>query len=123
MQGIGPATVARLRPWVCVEGAEEEPDTETATASVKRPAAAPVEGKKTTPSELIDINKASATELRKLPGIGAKLSQAIIDERDRGSFKSVDDLRRVHGIGPAIVAGLRPHVTVGPPPGQLTRAE
>jgi competence protein ComEA len=110
--GIGPATVARLRPWVCVGDAEAETDTETTTASVKHPAAPPAEGKKTAPSDLIDINKASTAELRKLPGIGPKMSQTIVDERERAPFKSVDDLRRVHGIGAKTLDKLRPYVTV-----------
>ena len=114
VRGVGPATLARLRPWVCVEGAEDEPDTETVMASVKRPAAPPAEAKKAGALvELIDINKASAADLRKLPGIGPKLSQAIIDERDKAPFKSVDDLRRVHGIGAKTLDRLRPYVTAG----------
>jgi competence protein ComEA len=112
VQGVGPATVARLRPWVCVGDTEGEADTEPAMASAKRPAVPPVEGKKAAPSDLIDINKASVAELRKLPGIGPKMSQAIVDERDRGSFKSVDDLRRVRGIGAKTLDKLRPYVTV-----------
>jgi competence protein ComEA len=61
----------------------------------------------------IDVNRATQTELQKLPGIGPKLSLRIMDERARASFKSVEDLRRVPGIGPKTVEKLRPHVTVG----------
>jgi competence protein ComEA len=106
--------LARLRPWVCVEGADDEPDTEMVTTPVKRPAASPAEAKKAGAlAEPIDINKASAADLRELPGIGPKLSQAIVDEREKAPFKSVDDLRRVHGIGAKTLDRLRPYVTVG----------
>ena len=59
--------------------------------------------------------------LQRLPGIGLKLSQRIVLERDAGLFKSVDDLRRVRGIGPKTVAKVRPHVMVGPPPSDVAR--
>lgn len=117
VRGVGPATLARLRPWVCVEEGFDEEETEALTdPPPKRPApperqAAPKKG--AGPLEPIDINKATAAELRKLPGIGPKRSQAIIDERQKGPFKSADDLRRVHGIGAKTVDSLRPYVTVG----------
>lgn len=56
----------------------------------------------------IDINRASATELETLPGIGPATAAAIVDERERnGPFASADDLERVRGIGPAKVDALR----------------
>jgi len=113
VKGIGPAALARLRPWVHVEDAEDDPDPETAMASVKRPGAPGVAKKTPATSEVIDLNTATAAELRKLPGIGPKLSQAILDERDKAPFKSVDDLRRVHGIGAKTLDKLRPYITVG----------
>jgi len=82
-------------------------------ASVKRPGAPGVAKKTPATSEVIDLNTATAAELRKLPGIGPKLSQAILDERDKAPFKSVDDLRRVHGIGAKTLDKLRPYITVG----------
>jgi competence protein ComEA len=119
VKGIGPATLARLRSWLCVEGADDEPDADTprtvrVTTGTAKQAAPRGAGKKgENLSELIDINTATAAELRQLPGVGPKLSQVIVDERDRAPFKSVDDLRRVHGIGAKTLERLRPHVTVG----------
>jgi competence protein ComEA len=111
VRGIGPATLARLRPWVCVEERFDEEETEALTDPPPKRPAAPKKGDG--PSEPIDVNKATAEELRQLPGIGPKRSQAIIDERQKGPFKSADDLRRVHGIGPKTLDKLRPYVTVG----------
>jgi len=49
----------------------------------------------------IDINRAPAHELALLPGVGPVLAERIVDDRTRnGDFISVDDLRRVYGIGP-----------------------
>jgi competence protein ComEA len=61
----------------------------------------------------IDINRASAAELQKLPGIGTALAQRIVEERRKGRFKSVDDLRRVPGIKAKKIDALRPYATVG----------
>jgi competence protein ComEA len=58
----------------------------------------------------IDINHADQAELQKLPGIGPKLSQRILDERAKGPFKSIDELRRVPGIGPKTLEKVRPFV-------------
>jgi competence protein ComEA len=61
----------------------------------------------------IDLNRASATELETLPGIGPSLAQAIVDHRARnGPFSSVDDLVDVRGIGPTRLEQLRPLVKV-----------
>lgn len=55
----------------------------------------------------INLNLASADELRLLPGIGPKLAQRIVDSRAKhGPFASVGQLTRVHGIGPKTVARL-----------------
>ena len=62
--------------------------------------------------EPININRAGLTELQKLPGIGPKLSQRILDERAKASFKSIEELRRVPGIGAKTLEKLRPHVTI-----------
>jgi len=63
--------------------------------------------------KLININTASATELRELKGIGDAKAQVIVAYREKnGPFKSVDELRQVHGIGDKLLEKLRPQVTV-----------
>ena len=48
----------------------------------------------------VDVNKANATDLDGIKGIGPVMSQRILDERKKGDFKSWDDLMaRVKGIG------------------------
>ena len=65
----------------------------------------------------IDLNTAPAEHLELLPGVGTSLAAAIdADRRDNGPFGSVEALDRVRGIGPALLARLRPHVVVGPVP-------
>ncbi len=63
----------------------------------------------------IDVNRAGTAELTTLPGIGPKLSEAIVADREaKGPFRSVDDLRRVRGIGSAKLEAIRELVTAGP---------
>lgn len=52
----------------------------------------------------VNLNTATADELRQLPGIGPALAAAIIEARP---FDSVDDLLRVRNIGPRRLAALR----------------
>ena len=62
----------------------------------------------------VNINTATAKELEALPGIGAKKAQAIVEYREEhgGSFKSVDELKEVKGIGPKLLEKMRPEITV-----------
>ena len=62
----------------------------------------------------VDLNRATAEELETLPGIGAAKAAAILEARDaQGGFSSLDELEAVRGIGPALMAKLRPLVVVG----------
>jgi competence protein ComEA len=64
---------------------------------------------------LLDLNTASATDLEGLPGIGASLAERIVEFRtSNGPLKSVEDLRNVKGIGPALFTKIAPLITVGP---------
>lgn len=65
----------------------------------------------------LDLNRASQQDLERLPGIGPGLATRILDSRaQRGIFGSVDDLRRVRGVGDLTLARLRPLVSIGPAP-------
>ena len=66
-----------------------------------------------TPVEPLGINRADASLLDSLPGVGIARAAAIVAERDpNGPFLAVDGLERVPGIGPAKLAGLRDLATV-----------
>lgn len=52
----------------------------------------------------IDLNSATWVELTQLRGIGPVTAKSIVSDREEvGPFSSVDDLRRVKGIGPKTV--------------------
>lgn len=62
--------------------------------------------------EVVDINKAGLNELMKLPGIGVKTANQIIEFRSKqGGFKSPDDLKQVKGIGDKKLAAIRKYIT------------
>lgn len=64
-------------------------------------------------SGLVSLNNATAAQLEELPGIGPVLAERIVKDREvNGPFRSVEDLDRVSGVGPAILANVREHVTV-----------
>ncbi len=49
----------------------------------------------------INVNQASEKELEKIPGLGPKLSQRIVEYRNiNGPFRRIEDLVKVRGIGP-----------------------
>ena len=63
------------------------------------------------PDERIDVDKASAEELTRLPRIGPALASRIVANReDRGPFGSLEQLTRVSGVGPALAEALRRNV-------------
>lgn len=65
------------------------------------------------PGDIVDINRARAATLEKLPGVTPELAQAIVAERNRnGRFVVIEDLVRVPGIDAAIFNGLRSRITV-----------
>jgi competence protein ComEA len=66
-----------------------------------------------TPSATIDLNRAAATELEQLPGVGPVTAANIVGWRDQhGRFTSVSELQQVEGIGPKKYAQIAPHVRV-----------
>jgi len=60
---------------------------------------------------VVNVNTASAAELQLLPGIGESRARALITLRkQRGGFKSVEELKDVKGIGDVGLARMRPYV-------------
>lgn len=65
------------------------------------------------PGERININTAPAIDLTRLPQIGEKRAQAIVDWREEhGPFQSPEDLMQVSGIGEGIFGQLKEYITV-----------
>lgn len=63
---------------------------------------------------LVDVNKATEQQLRRLPRIGPVLARRIVEHRERiGRFERIEQLEDVSGIGPALFEQIRPRVIVG----------
>lgn len=81
---------------------------------VEAEAATPVvHSPRATPDDPVSLNEATVTDLRRLPGIGEKRAQAILDLRAKlGRFRAIEELLRVKGIGRATLKKLRPLVRI-----------
>lgn len=101
VRGIGPATLEKLRPLLRLP-----------PGGVRRGSSRgerPVGPRRAT----VDVNRADAAGLERLPGIGPALARRIIEERSVRPFASLEELERVRGVGPATVERLRGVATVG----------
>jgi competence protein ComEA len=128
--GIGAAMVEALAPMVALPRQAAGPAAGrgggtaggTAPGAGAGTAAAPVAGVRPAaparagshaPDAPIDVNRATAEELVRLPGVGPVLAARIVAYRDTaGPFRSVEQLERVSGIGPALRARIAPNVVV-----------
>jgi len=61
----------------------------------------------------VNINTASVEELVQLPRVGEKVAERIVQYRQKnGSFKTIEDLKAVQGIGDKIFEEIRNMITV-----------
>lgn len=63
---------------------------------------------------VVNINTADATELATLKGIGPTKAEAIVNWRtENGSFKSIDELTQIKGIGDKTLEKIKDEITIG----------
>lgn len=104
VRGIGERTLERAGPFLVVAtNVRDDTPPPVAVKGTKKPP----------PGAKVDVNRADAAELQKLPGIGPTLAGRIVEQRRKQPFAAVEDLRKVKGIGPKTLDGVRPFVTVG----------
>lgn len=64
-------------------------------------------------SGLVNINKASLTELTGISGIGESRAKAIIDYREKhGGFGSVEEIKKVDGIKDGLFSKIKDYITI-----------
>ena len=92
----------------------------TVLVSLPAPAAAqspaPVAAATAAPSKpALNLNTATLEQLETLPGIGRKTAERILEYRTKsGSFKRIEELMNVKGIGEKSFLKLKPLVAVPP---------
>ena len=125
--GVPLRTVERIKPMVSIRPpkpkledyrakAEAEKSRAVAEKAKSEAAGAKAEAEKAEATKVssqkpVDLNTADAATLETLPGIGTARAKAIIAGRP---YKTVDDLDRIKGLGPAKIAAIRDLVAVGP---------
>lgn len=66
-------------------------------------------------SGVVNLNTATDSELRTLPGIGPSKAQKIIAQRTSRKFATIDEIMKVKGIGRKTYRKLKPHLAVTGP--------
>jgi competence protein ComEA len=122
VRGIGPATLEAWSEHLTLPAAPvtsgasvSSPPTGARNAVEPSNGGPPSTGSRTRAGATpLDLNRATAEELERLPGIGAVLAERIVAYRDsKGGFRSVEELEQVRGVGPAMLAKLKPMVRLG----------
>lgn len=99
--GLRKEDLQRLLPFVSIRGIEVN-NKESLIAEK-------VLGKEGKQPKVIDINTADSSDFTTLPGIGPVLSRRIVRFREmKGSFQSIDDLRKVYGLSDSVYHQLLP---------------
>ena len=79
-------------------------------ASSSKPAAAKTAA---APAAPVNLNTATQPQLEALPGIGPKVAERILEYRQKnGSFKKIEDVMNVKGIGEKSFLKLKPLLMV-----------
>lgn len=62
----------------------------------------------------IDINTADTAALMTIPGIGENYARSIVDHREKhGNFTSVEELLKIPGIGQKRLDAILEYITIG----------
>lgn len=116
--GVGPGLLRALGPHLTFSRAESARITRIAAdAGVGTRFASPHSadagaGQMELRDGSLNVNRATAVELERLPGIGPALAARIVADREaRGSFATISAMDRVPGIGPALLSRLGRLVT------------
>lgn len=59
----------------------------------------------------ININSADTSELKKIPGVGDKTADKIINYRNNNSFSSIEDIKNVPGIGDKKFESMKDYIS------------
>jgi DNA uptake protein ComE-like DNA-binding protein len=106
--GVSAATIKKITPLVTF-GAAAPAATNATTGKASTPAKPSASSTPAAAAPLVDLNNASAAELKELPGVGDATAKKIIAGRP---YSSVSDLSKA-GVSGATIGKITPLVTVG----------
>src|ERR687895_1465649 len=99
---MNPSLMALLVALVCIAGpaAAQQPPRAAKMA-------APV------PTEIVNLNSATATQIATLPGIGQKTAELVVQYRQKnGPFKKIEEIMNVRGVGEKSFLRIKDRITV-----------
>jgi competence ComEA-like helix-hairpin-helix protein len=102
------ASADSIPQWKPLTG--EDAAADEAIASVEKPSGRG--GGKEKLSGPLNLNSAPKLELVKLPGVGEKTAEAIIERRAHVPFRRIEDIMEVKGIGQKKFEKMKPYITV-----------
>ena len=99
--------------YILGKGDKTEAAQTANSAAASSPSASASSVSSSASGDLINLNTATASDLQKLNGIGEKKAEQIIAYRqEKGSFKSIDELKEVSGIGDKTFAAIKDQLTI-----------
>ncbi len=109
--GLHEEELQRLLPYVKIAGAGPSFDNDDHAAVITYP----TKNSFSKTAVVIDINSADTTELKRLNGIGSKLSQRIINFRSKlGGFVSVEQVAETYGLPDSTFQKIKEQLRVNP---------
>ena len=112
VHGIGPKTTEKVKPWLNLSTLGDDAIEKLERKPAPSPAPLGKVSKIHSTDAKIDVNAAGEAELMRLPGIGPALAGRIVQSRENAPFASIEDLRRVKGIGGKTLEAIRSYIVV-----------